>query len=248
MQADAFPAEFEAVVPALDAIRSGYRAIATIRTAEQFTQAGELLKAVKGALRQIEDQRLAITRPQNEAIRATNAQAKAAAAPFEEAERAIKARMVEFSNEQERLRREEQRKAEEAAQRERERIAGEEREAAAKAAELRRQAEEAAAAGRAAEAAKLAARAEKQDDKAEAKAEMQAAVVAPVIQREAPKVAGIATRDVWKFEVTDPSLVPRQYLAIDETKIRRVVQAMKADANIPGVRVYCEKQLAAGVA
>lgn len=256
MPAEHLPAEFASVEPTLVQIREGYLAVKTITTPEQFSRAGELLKAVKGALKQIEDQRVAITKPINDALRNTNAQAKAAAEPFTKAEVAIKAAMVTYSDEQERIRREEQRKADEAARRERERLAAQQREAEAKARaeqeRLRREAEEAAAAGRAAEAAKLAARAERVEEKTAAKLEdlqlREAMVVAPVIQREPPKVAGVATREVWRFEVTDPAQVPRQYLVVDEAKIRRVVQTLKADANIPGVRVYSERQLAAGAA
>lgn len=254
--ADTIPAEFASVAPTLDAVRGGYAQIKTIKTAEQFTTAGELLKTVKGALRQIEEQRVAITKPINESLRAVNAQAKAAAAPFETAEREIKSRMVEYSNEQDRIRREEQRKAEEAARRERDRLAERQRKAEAesreKAEALRRQAEEAEAAGRAAEAAKLAAKAEKVEERAAEKVEdlqlREAMVVAPVIECEAPKVAGIATREVWRFEVTDPALVPREYLVVDEAKIGKVVRALKGDTAIAGVRVYSERQLASTAA
>lgn len=223
MTATTIPAEFAAVEPALAAIREGYRAVATIKTPEQFTQAGELLKAVKGALRQIEDQRVAITKPINESLRAVNAQAKTAAEPFEKAEREIKARMVEFSNEQERIRREEQRKADERARQEREK--------------LEAQAAKAAAAGKAGKAEQLEERA--------------AAVVAPVVEREPPKVAGISTREVWRFEITDPTQVNAAFLMPDEKKIGAAVRAMKGDAAAlvgPGVRVWSERQLAAGAA
>lgn len=256
MSPDTLPAEFAAVEPTLAAIRSGYREIATIRTPEQFTRAGELLKAVKGALKQIEDQRVAITKPINDSLRAVNAQAKTASEPFEAAEREIKGRMVEYSNAQERLRQEEQRKAEEAARRERARLATLQAETEAKARaeqeRLRREAEAAAAAGRAAEAAKLAAKADKAEEKAAAKVEelqmREAMVVAPVIQREAPKVAGVATREVWKYRVADPALVPREYLMLDEQKIGKVVRALKGDTQIAGVEVYSERHLAAGAA
>ena len=76
----------------------------------------------------------------------------------------------------------------------------------------------------------------------------EAMVVAPVVDREAPKVAGIATREVWRFEVTDPALVPREYLVVDESKIGKVVRALKGDAVIAGVRVYSERQLASSAA
>ena len=256
MSADAFPTEFASVEPTLQTIREGFPAIRTITTTEQFSQAGEMLKAVKGALKQIETQRVEITGPINESLRKINAQAKAAAEPFVKAENAIKGAMVAYQDEQERLRREEQRRVEEAARKERERLAAlqreEERTAREKAVALRREAEAAAAAGRAAEAAKLAARAVSTEERSAAKVEdlhlREAMVVAPVIDREPPKVAGVATREVWKFEITDPARVPDQYKVVDEARVRKVVQALKADANIPGVRVYSERQLAAGAA
>jgi DNA polymerase III alpha subunit (gram-positive type) len=219
MSANIIPDEFSAVRPTLEIITAQAGSLRIV-SPEAYEDAGALLKTIKGALRQIEAQRTSITAPMNEALRNANAQAKIAAAPFEAAEKRIKGAMISYADEQERLRQAEQRKAEELARREREK--------------LEAQAAKAAASGKV--------------DKAEQLEERAAAVVAPVINREPPKVAGVSTREVWKFEVTDPSLVPRQYLEVDEAKIRRVVQAMKADANIPGVRVWAERQLAAGAA
>lgn len=63
-------------------------------------------------------------------------------------------------------------------------------------------------------------------------------VVAPVT-RTVTKVEGAGSMvETWKFEVENASEVPREFLLIDEQKIRRVVQAMKGDARIPGVKVY----------
>ena len=44
----------------------------------------------------------------------------------------------------------------------------------------------------------------------------------------------------WNFTITDESLIPREYLMVDEVKIRKVVKALKADTKIPGVRVFDE--------
>ena len=82
--------------------------------------------------------------------------------------------------------------------------------------------------------------------KAEQFQERAAVVVAPTVAAPALKVQGESTREVWKFEVTDPTLVPRPYLVVDESAIRKVVQALKGGTDIPGVRVYSEKQLASG--
>jgi len=71
-------------------------------------------------------------------------------------------------------------------------------------------------------------------------------VEAPVIP-EAPKcvrtAAGTAgMKKVWKFEVTDAQAVPRPYLVVDESAIRRDVAA--GVRIIEGVRIYEENQVA----
>lgn len=53
------------------------------------------------------------------------------------------------------------------------------------------------------------------------------------------KLAGAAK--VWKFKITDPSLVPREYLTVDETLVRRAVAG--GSREIPGVEIYQEDQL-----
>lgn len=65
-----------------------------------------------------------------------------------------------------------------------------------------------------------------------------AAVVPAVLVIAPPAVAGIITKRPWQFEVTDPSLVPREYLSVDEAKIRKVVNALQGETKIDGVRVF----------
>lgn len=227
-----------------------------IKTEDAYKVAAERLKVIKGALAQIEDARTRITKPINDSLREVNAQAKVAAAPFLQDEVIVKNAMVRYSNEQDELRREEQRKANEAADKERRRLQAIADETARKAREeaeaKRRAAEEAAAAGRAEEAAKLAAQAQRIDDRAQAKVETfedrAKAVVAPVAQQQAPKIAGVTIPKVWVFDVVDESLIPREYLSVDLVKIRKVVQALKGSTNIPGVKVREDKRIAAGMA
>jgi hypothetical protein len=71
-------------------------------------------------------------------------------------------------------------------------------------------------------------------------------VQAPVVQTQAPKVGGISIPKVWTFEITDEDLIPREYLDISEVRIRKVVNALKGDTKIPGVRVFEQKRIAAG--
>ena len=73
-------------------------------------------------------------------------------------------------------------------------------------------------------------------------------VVAPVVQRAAPKVSGLTFTEVAKFEVIDKALLPEEYKLADETRIGKVVRALKTEARIPGVRVWMEKQPASKAA
>lgn len=54
-------------------------------------------------------------------------------------------------------------------------------------------------------------------------------------------VAGVQTRKVWKFEIVDAALVPREYLAVDEKAIR----AAGHEEEIPGIRWYEDVGIAA---
>lgn len=200
----------------LVALAGGY----AVANPEQYVQAGDALKRVKGAKDRLEKLRKSFTQPLDQAKKAIMDFFRAPSDQLDQAESRIKRAMIGYSEEQERIRREEQRKADEKAERERQKLA--------------RQAEEARLAGK--------------TERAETLDLRQAAVVAPIVQREAPKVAGTALREVWKFDITNEMDIPRGFLMVDESKIRKVVQAMKGDTNIPGVRVYSEKQLAAGTA
>ena len=224
-----------------------------VLTADHYAQAGDELKRIKGAQKRLEALRRSITQPIDAAKKAVMDLFRGPETQLDQAERGIKAAMVTYSDEQERIRREEQRKADELARREREKLEAQAREAERKAREeaeaKRRAAEEAAAAGRAAEAAKLNAQAARVEAKAAEKVEAlevrAATVVAPIAQAETPKVTGMATREEWLYEITDPTLVPREYLVVDEAKIGKITRALKADTNIPGVRVYSRRVLAA---
>lgn len=227
-----------------------------VATPVQYADAGEQLKQVKAAMKRLDDLRKGMTRPLDVAKKAIMDFFRAPEEKLVRAESGIKRAMIAYSDEQERIRREEQRKAEEAARKERERLEAVAREAERKAREKadaeRKAAEAAAAAGRAAEAAKLMAKAAATEERAAVKAEEAAQqasmVVAPIIQREPQKIAGISNRETWRFEVLDASLVPREFLTVDEHKIRKYVAAMKGDAKIAGVRIYSEKILASGAA
>jgi hypothetical protein len=55
---------------------------------------------------------------------------------------------------------------------------------------------------------------------------------------EATKVTGVSFREEWDFQIIDEALIPRQYLAVNEVAIRKVVKALGKEAAIPGVAIF----------
>lgn len=259
MSANVLEFKADPSVVALEPVAASIRKFAAglmIKNDRAYSDAAIILKSIKGSIAQIEDARTRITKPINESLRELNLQANAAKAPFLADETVIKNAMIRYSDEQDRLRQEEQRKANERAETERRRLQAIADAAAHKAhleaEEKRRQAEQEVKAGREAEAAKLREQAERIEDKGAAKSEAfqdrASQVVAPVAQQQAPKVAGVSVPLVWDFEVTDDKAIPREYLDRSDVRIRKVVQAMQGNTNIPGVRVFQRKRIAAASA
>jgi hypothetical protein len=67
----------------------------------------------------------------------------------------------------------------------------------------------------------------------------------PVVFTEQPYVPGVATADIWKYEIVDEGQLPRGYLKPDEQKIGAAVRAGKGTITIPGVRIWKEKNIRA---
>lgn len=218
-----------------------------VTTAAEYTSAGDELKRIKAKAKELETQRVGMTRPLDETKKRIMDWFREPLAFLEDAERAIKRAIGDYDAEQRRLRQEAERAAAEAARKERERMEAEAAKAEQAAREKREREEAKARAleeqGRAAEAEAKRKAAEEAEAarmrEAEAKRAAAASMpVAPVVHMEAPKIAGVSSRQVWKFEITDAALLPREYLAPDEKAIGAVVRALGERANIAGVRVY----------
>jgi seryl-tRNA synthetase len=199
-----------------------------ITSNEDYTRAGELLLIIKDLRKQIDSTFDPIIKKQHEAHKEAVAQKKKVDAPLVEAEGIIKPRIASWNAEQERIRREEEARLREIARKEEE----ERRLAEALAAE-----EEAKRNG-----------ASREEAAAEVETILNEPVyVAPVIvPKSTPRVQGISTVTRWKFRVVNPTVVPREYLVVDEQKIGGVVRAMKDATNIPGIEVYSEDSISAG--
>lgn len=198
----------------------------TINTPADAARLNDWLSAGKKAAKEIELYRRRQVDPLNDQVRAINAAWRPLTDSLAKFEADAKKKVVAWH------------------QRERERVAREQAEAA------RREQE---AATRQAEAEAAAARAKTQADRDKAVAGVeQASQELMVARTAAPADAptgirsehGTSTlRETWTFRVTHPELVPRDYLMVDERKLR-VAVATGVRGGIPGVEVFAEESLA----
>ena len=78
-------------------------------------------------------------------------------------------------------------------------------------------------------------------DHALAAAVVEDAITAPpvvVVERDPVKDTGAKFRTVWRWRVHDASVVPREFLTLDDTKIGAYVRAMKSSGAIAGIDIY----------
>jgi hypothetical protein len=66
-------------------------------------------------------------------------------------------------------------------------------------------------------------------------------VMAPTVLPPPATIGNASMRKVWKFDVLDDELVPRDYLVVDESLIRKAMAA--GVREIPGVRIYQDEQV-----
>jgi colicin import membrane protein len=243
----------------------------TIDSPELYEAAADDLRKVKTLAKQVEDTRVSITGPLHQAKVAVDNLFKGPTQFLQQAEQALKGAMLRWDNEQERIRREEARKAEEARRIEQARLAAEqrEREEAARRAEeearrLEEEARAAAAAGNTEQAEQLQEQAQEKanvasDAACDAVALAQTAqVITMPVEHVAPqKVSGISTSKTVDFEVSNlhelvkhvaahPELI--NLLAADSVKLRAYVRGLGLNCQLPGVRVFEKKNISARAA
>lgn len=181
----------------------------TVQTDGDLLAAGALRATIKGCLKRIDEVCDPVVKAAHAAHKAAVKQKSDLQAPLVTADSTLGQRMAAYHEAQEAVRRQE---------------------------EARLQAEET----KRIEDARMADAelAEAVGDTQAATAILEAPVVAAPVRLEATKVEGTSFRKSWEFEIMDPNLIPREYLVVDEKKLRRVVQAMGETAKIPGVRIY----------
>lgn len=195
----------------------------TIETDGEFSKASELLVAVKTRSKSIEGDRVTITKPMNDALKAVNAYFSQPRVLYEKAESILKAGLVRYQTAKEMKAQAEQATLNEIARQE----------------HLKNQ-------------AKL----EKKAQIAEAKGNEENAMelrhvkdtvvpVAPVVEATTIKAPGQSFRTVWRWEVTNPEVIPRSFMVLDEKQINAIARSgIKGAMNIAGIRFSETKQVA----
>lgn len=214
--------------------------VVIVTTDTEYSEADAAVASIKNAQKRAESRRTELVKPLNDVVKKINAGFKPVDAAYEQALGCYRKPMSAY---QAKLAME-RAKAEEEARKERERIAQEE---ARKVEEARKAADEAARAAQATEDPFDALLANEEAEEANRKAALQLEESKQAIREVATlpvnapaKVTGSASKtfEVWRYEITDPALVPLKYRPIDEAAIARDVRADKGDCQIPGVRVY----------
>lgn len=225
---------------------------------EEASAAAALLRDVATRRKTAEKERTSLKAPILEAGRRLDARFKEVMEPFDAVDEVLRGKLGTYQREQEQKRLAEQKRLED------ERLAREaaEREAREKAeAEEKKRREQAEADAR--EAEKLAQEARDEEERAQAEElreqsereaeearQRQEAIAtapppAPLPKAEVEPAAaptGVQMKKVWKATVVDVGAVPREYLEVDEVKIRAAVRA--GVREIPGVRIEQVDQMA----
>ncbi|MDH5511483.1 MAG: hypothetical protein OEZ32_14175 [Nitrospinota bacterium] len=197
----------------------------TIHTVEDYRAAGEQLTRIKHAAKQLEDLRLSLTRPLDESKKRIMAMFARPKDDLAGAEARLKRGMVAFNAEQDRLRREAEARLR----------------AEAEAEERRLETHRKAALDKAIEAGDE----KKAEEIVNAPAPEPVAPVA-VPQAMPPKVAGVSTRMLWTWKITDQDKIPREYLLVNESMLTALAKSGKGAVKVPGVEFYQVPSIAAG--
>lgn len=215
-----------------------------------LAHAASVLKDVAGMKKSLEDRRTFFVKPLNDQVKKINALFQELAVPLVDADFSIRKKVADYRNAQAEAARNEQERLNEIARQEQARLAEIARVEQARLNEIARKEQE--------RLDKIAAKEQAKADKAAEKKGTEApvivaptvvaavvapvpVVVAPVIAAPPKTVGNMVGRKVWKFKVTDPAIVPRSYLYVDEQMLRAAVR--DGVREIPGVSIYQEEEI-----
>lgn len=219
-----------------------------VRDDEEAEAATDFLSLIAGERKRATEARRFLVDPLNAHVKAINERFRGPEAIFKRADEIVRAKVLAYRAEQERRRQAEVRRLE---AEEQERLRAERAERERQEAEARALAERAAAVALAAETA------DSPVDLADAARDFAAATAALEQQRASapapvalpirtpaprPTLGAAASRKRWVATVTDASLVPRQYLVVDQRLLNEAVK--RGAREIPGVTIEERDELA----
>lgn len=199
-----------------------------ITTDEQAVEAGNLLTVVRNRRKALDDERDSWVRPLNEQVKRFNALFKPGIDACDAILTKIRKALGVFQDAKDRAAKAEQDRLDAEARKRQEEADAKQREADAKRAQGDR------VGARAAQAQATAAA-------ADAGAASVASAHAAPTKLSTSTGGTVKAAKVWTFEVTDPAAVPREFLTIDQTKIRDAVRT--GAREIPGVRIFQETRI-----
>lgn len=235
-----------------DLVTAPSRALAFVESYEiddhtSYELAGDELKRIKRQIAALEEHRKSISVPLNNAVKALNDLFRVPHSMLEQAEAALKCKMVAYLQEQQRIEQAERAEQERLAQEQREKLIAEARaaEGEAKLSTISSMvAQEHGLAGEAEEQNRKACEAE---EHAAALREEASATSAVVVLPDRPKVDGIGTTTRITFDITNFGELVKHvaqnpdylnFLKPNESAIRRFCNGLGEHAKLPGVAIY----------
>jgi hypothetical protein len=222
-----------------------------ISTPQEAENAQEIVKAVLSHEKDLKEAQKTAEAPYSEPLTKIKDLFKNIGTGLDNLKRKTKLAIYNYTEEQEKIRREEQRKLEMEAAEKRRKVEEAARKAEEEARQKREEAARLEAEGKAAEAAKLAAQAEKQEAKALAKEQQAANIVAPIAVSAAPEIKGrgVAMRENWKGVIDEDTVFKSwvianqrwEFLAVDSQAWNRYAKVVKSAQSVPGARIYLDR-------
>ena len=188
----------------------------TISSAQDYTAAGEFVKAVDGLIKEVEDSFKPQIYQAHKLHKSLVAEMNRHLTQLETARTMSRGLMIGWDRLQEMKRREEE----------------------ARLQDLARKVEEEAKIQAALQAA-----IEGRPEEADAILNEEIYVPPVIVSKDVPKLQGVRFQTVWRWRIKDLSKIPREYFLLDEVKIGAVCRGLKqAGEVIPGIESYCERQ------
>ena len=193
--------------------------------------AGEHLRQIKTVRQRISAEFTQPIKDAHSAHKSILALKKKLDGPLEQAEGAVKRKVCAYTDEQDRIRREEQRRLENEARKK------EEERRLAEAERLEEVRKAAVAEGNNEEAEEI-------DEAIDEVLEAPVVVTLSAVRSVVPRVDGVQTKKIWKFRVVNRNLIPLQYMMPDKLALGAHARSMTDKASVPGVEFYPESSVA----